>query len=153
MSVQSMNDKPLKAAVSVAEMCRLLQMSRSQFYWHVKRGTFHEPLRLASNNRPYFTASMVDDNLRVRQTGVNVNDEYVIFYERRAADDTKPTGKKPKADHSSLIQGLKSFGISSITPDQVESALDACFPGGTRDKDEIEVLRAIFRHLKRTGAG
>lgn len=31
-------------------MCSLLSMSRSQFYWHVRKGTFHAPLKL-SNGR------------------------------------------------------------------------------------------------------
>ena len=69
MAVQMKPESPMKAVVSVAQMCRLLKMSRSQFYWHVKRGTFHAPLYLASNKRPYFTASMVEDNLRARETG------------------------------------------------------------------------------------
>ena len=92
-------------------MCRLLKMSRSQFYWHVKRGTFHAPLYLASNKRPYFTASMVEDNLRARETGVGVNGEYVIFYERQPTG-TKTEGKKPKADHSALLEGLRSLGLN-----------------------------------------
>lgn len=142
----------MKAVVTVSFMCKQLQISRSQFYWHIKRGTFHAPLYLDSNNRPYFTASMVDDNVRARETGVGVNGEYVLFYERRAADERNPHGKRPKGDHSSLIQGLKLLGLASVTLDQVESALAACFPNGTGDDDD-KALRAVFRHLKSSGAG
>ena len=39
MGVTMKSESPLKAAVSVSAMCRLLKMSRSQFYWHVKRAT------------------------------------------------------------------------------------------------------------------
>lgn len=151
MRVLMSAENPLKAAVSVAQMCRLLNMSRSQFYVHVKKGTFHAPLRLASNDRPYFTASMVEDNLRVRETGVGVNGEYVIFYERQATS-TKPSTTK-KADHSSLLDGLRSLGLSTVTTDQVEAALAACFPKGTSGQDESNVLRTVFRHLKRSGVG
>src|ERR1700704_6200756 len=98
MAVQMKTETPLKAAVSVASMCRLLKMSRSQFYWHVKRGTFHAPQYLASNKRPYFTASMVEDNLRARESGLSVSGEFVIFYERLP----KAEGTKPKANHSTL---------------------------------------------------
>ena len=143
-------ESPLKAAVSVAQMCRLLKMSRSQYYVHAKKGTFHAPLRL-SNGRPYFTASMVEDNLRVRETGVGVNGDYVIFYERQTTG-TKPSTTK-KADHSSLLDGLRSLGLSTVTTDQVEAALAACFPKGTSGQDEANVLRAVFRHLKRSGVG
>lgn len=67
MGVAMKPEIPLKAAVSVSWLCRQLSMSRSQFYFHVKRGTFHAPLRLASNQRPYYTASMVEDIVKARK--------------------------------------------------------------------------------------
>lgn len=150
MSVQTKNERPMKAVVSVSQQCRFLQMSRSQFYWHVKKGTFHAPLRLASNNRPYFTASMIEDNLTARETGVTVGGEYVIFYERQPQDDKLPA-KRAKHNHSALIQGLKSLGLAAVTTEQIESALATCFPKGTNGNDETAVLRVVFRHLKRSG--
>lgn len=150
MAVSMTNEKPLKAVVTLAEMCRLLQISRSQFYWHVKKGTFHEPLRMESNNRPYFTASMVEDNLQARQTGIGVNGEYVLFYERQSKSGTSSQPKR-KPNHSALIEGLKALGLAAVTPEQVEVALTACFPKGTSGEDESAVLRAVFRHLKRSG--
>ncbi len=71
-----MNERKPKAAITVSEMCELLEMSRSQVYLHIKRGTFHEPLRLA-NGRPYFNASQVEDNLKAKELGIGVNGEYV----------------------------------------------------------------------------
>lgn len=152
MAVQLKPDSPIKAVVSVAQMCRLLNMSRSQFYWHVKRGTFHAPQYLASNKRPYFTASMVEDNLRVRETGIGVNNEYVIFYERQAAE-TKPSERKSKANHAPLIDGLKALGLSGVTSEQVDSALAVVFPKGATGQDDAAILRAVFRQLKRSGTG
>ena len=152
MTVQTKVETPLKAVVSVVSMCRLLKMSRSQFYFHAKRGTFHAPLYLASNNRPYFTAAMVEDNLRARETGVGVNGEYVIFYERQPAS-AKPDGKKPKANHSALLEGLRSLGLAAVTAEDVDAALTVCFPQGIGGADEVTVLRGVFRHLKRSGIG
>jgi hypothetical protein len=152
MSVQSKPETPMKAVVSVVSMCRLLEMSRSQFYFHAKRGTFHTPLYLPSNNRPYFTAAMVEDNLRARETGIGVNGEYVIFYERQSASTTAE-GKRPKANHSALLEGLRSLGLAAVTADDVEAAVAVCFPQGTAGVDEVTVLRGVFRHLKRAGAG
>ena len=126
-------------------------MSRSQFYFHVKRGTFHAPLRLPSNQRPYYTASMVEDILKARETGVGVNGEFVIWYERQPPG-SKTEPKKPKADHSGLLEGLALLGLNSVTQDQVEAALGACFPKGTTGQDEASVLRTVFRHLKRSGS-
>jgi len=152
VSVSIKTDSPLKAAMSVSSMCRLLKMSRSQFYWHVKRGTFHAPLYLASNKRPYFTAALVEDNLKARETGVGVNNEYVIFYERLPTTN-RSEGKKEKADHSSLLEGLKRAGLEGVKPQQVNQALAVCYPKGTTGHDENAVLTVVFRHLKRSGVG
>ena len=143
-------ENPMKAAISVSSLCRLMNMSRSQYYFHAKRGTFHSPLYLASNNRPYFTASMVEDNLKARETGVGVNGEYVIFYERReAAAKNEPT--KPVIDVESLVDGLKTLGLNAVTAAQVEAAVKASFPNGTEGQEESNILRTVFRFLKRSG--
>jgi len=141
----------IKGATSVAEMCRLLGMSRSQFYLHVKRGRFHEPQRL-SNDRPFFTASQVEDNLQARELGVGVNGEYVLFYDRKPKEKSEPAEDKPKADISALVQGLKSLGLT-VTTEQAEATVEACYPKGTANADETDILRTVFRHLKRAGSG
>jgi hypothetical protein len=105
---------------------------------------------LAANNRPYFTASMVEDNLRARQTGVGVNGEYVLFYER-VATGPKSEGSKGKSEVASLLDGLKASGLKTVTREQVETALTACFPNGTTGQNENTVLTVVFRHLKRSG--
>ena len=152
MSVAMKDESPIKAAVSVSQMCRLFRppMSRSQFYWHAKRKTFHAPLYLASNKRPYFTASMVEDNVRARETGIGVNGEYVLFYERLATGP-KTEGTKPKADHAGLLDGLKASGLKTVTREQVEAAMAFCYPNGTTSQNENSVLTVVFRHLKRSG--
>ena len=144
------NNEPIKAAITVSKMCSLLNMGRSQFYAHVRKGTFHPPKRL-SNGRPYYDASQVDDNLRTRDLGVTVSGEYVLFYERC---DDRPRIKPTPAcqpDHKELINGLQALGLSSVTTKQVADAATNCFPKGTANEDENEVLRAVFRHLKRAG--
>jgi hypothetical protein len=151
MSVAMKSENSLKAAVSVSAQCRLLKMSRSQFYWHVKRGTFHAPLKLP-NGRPYLTAAMVEDNLRARESGVTVSGEYVIFDERQPTS-TKIEIKKFKNDLTALLEGLKASGLSTVTKDQVESALAACFPEGMSSHDDNVVLKRVFRHLKSSGIG
>lgn len=150
MTATTKLENPMKAAISVSSLCRLMNMSRSQYYFHAKRGTFHSPLYLASNNRPYFTASMVEDNLKARETGVGVNGEYVIFYERRdAAAKDEPT--KPVIDVESLVDGLKTLGLNAVTAAQVEAAVKASFPNGAEGQEESNILRTVFRFLKRSG--
>ncbi|WP_199169869.1 helix-turn-helix transcriptional regulator [Rhodopirellula bahusiensis] len=127
-------------------------MSRSQFYWHVKRGTFHAPLRL-SNGRPYFNASQVEDNLKARELGIGVNGEYVLFYERSETPTHPKATPASKADHSGLLESLQTLGLNGLTTKQVAEAVDACYPKGTSGEDENDILRTVFRHLKRSGIG
>lgn len=152
MSVKTMTDNQPKAAITVSKQCSLLGMSRSQFYWHVKRGTFHAPLRL-SNGRPYFNASQVEDNLKARELGIGVNGEYVLFYERVEESPKPREMPSPKADHTELIDGLHALGLSSVTTKQVADAVVTCYPKGTCNVDENDILRTVFRHLKRAGIG
>lgn len=154
MSVGTMTENQPKAAITVSRMCSLLGMSRSQFYWHVKKGTFHEPLRL-SNGRPYFNASQVADNVKAKELGIGVNGEYVLFYQRTEETDKptpapKPT--KPKQDYTELIDGLSSLGLSGLTNTVVAAAVDHCYPQGTDGHDESDILRTVFRYLKRAGS-
>ncbi len=156
MGVGTMTENQPKAAITVSKMCSLLGMSRSQFYWHVKKGTFHPPLKL-SNGRPYYNASQVEDNLRAKEIGIGVNGEYVLFYQQR---ESEPTAKlataqpKPKpADFSDLIEGLNSLGLSGVTNATAAQAVEVCYPKGTAGVDENDLLRAVFRHLKRSGNG
>jgi hypothetical protein len=146
MSVVMKSENPLKAAVSVSSVCRELGMSRSQFYLHVERGTFHAPLRLPSNQRPYYTASMVEDILRARESGIGCNKEYVLFYDRRPKLESSAT-----RDHSTLIDGLRNLGLNGVTNQQIDAALAVCFPKRNQNSSESDVLRTVFRHLKRSG--
>ena len=153
MSVKTMNENSLKAAISSSQMSRLLKMSRSQFYWHVRKGTFHAPLKLP-NGRPYYNASMVEDNLKAREMGIGVNGEYVIFYERGEPGSIGPIkpAAKAKTDHTDLIESLQALGLNGLTMAVVEKAVAECFPKGLTGQDEQDILRTVFRHLKRSGA-
>lgn len=143
-----------KAAISVAEMCRLLEISRSQFYWHVERGTFLPPAYMIKNKRPFFTCELVEANLQAKETGIGVNGQYVIFYaKRKPATNCEVKKSSSKNGHTKLIASLKSLGIESVTATQVDSALAICFPSGTDSLDETDVVRAVFRHLKRSEGG
>lgn len=144
-----MNDDRIKAAISVSKMCSMIGMSRSQFYAHVRKGTFHAPLKLA-NGRPYYNASMVEDICKAREMGIGVNGEYVIFYERSGeAPPTLVAPSKPKADYSSLLDSLQALGLGGLTMATVEKAVADCYPKGTTGAEEPDILRTVFRHIKR----
>lgn len=155
MSVGTMNENQPKAAITVSKMCSLLGMSRSQFYWHVKKGTFHAPLKL-SNGRPYYNASQVEDNIKARELGIGVNGEYVLFYQRETethnGNSPKKTKPTPKQDYTELMDGLSALGLTGLTTSAVGEAVDYCYPKGAAGHDENDILRTVFRHLKRSGS-
>ncbi len=153
MSVGTMTENQPKAAITVSKMCSLLGMSRSQFYWHVRKGTFHAPLKL-TNGRPYYNASQVEDNIKAKELGIGVNGEYVLFYVRdnETPKETTPPKPKPKQDHTELMDGLSALGLSGLTTSMVASAVEQCYPQGTAGQDENDILRTVFRHLKRVGS-
>jgi len=150
MNVNTMNESRPRAAIKVSRICSQLELSRSKFYWHVKRGTFHAPLRL-SNGRPYFNASQVEDNLKARELGIGVNGEFVIFYEKSETPPKPKATPASKADYTALLENLQALGLNGLTTKQVDDAVIACYPKGTTGEDENDILRTIFRHLKRTG--
>lgn len=153
MTVGTMTENQPKAAITVSKMCSILNMSRSQFYWHVNKGNFHAPMKL-SNGRPYYNASQVADNIKARQLGIGVNGEYILFYQR---DDHKEkqtvAPKKPTAkDFADLLDGLASLGLSGLTTKQIAAAVERLYPNGTAGVEENDILRTVFRHLKRSGS-
>lgn len=143
-----MNENKPKAAITVSEMCSLLAMSRSQVYLHIKRGTFHAPLRLP-NGRPYFNASQVEDNLKAKELGIGVNGQYVLFYAR--SEEVADTDKSSVSKHdcNDLMDGLQSLGLNGLTIKQVTDAVAVCYPMGVAGQGENDILRAVFKHLKR----
>ena len=154
MTARTMSEDRIKAAISVSKMCELLSMSRSQFYWHVRKGTFHAPLKLP-NGRPYYNASQVQDNLKAKEMGIGVNGQFVIFYERAEPGGSGPVRPtvKPKADYGGLMESLQSLGLTNLTTAIVEKAVADCFPKGMGGQEEPHILRTVFRHLKQAGVG
>ncbi len=151
MTAQTMTDDRIKAAISVSKMCSLIGMSRSQFYAHVRKGTFHAPLKLA-NGRPYYNASLVADICKARELGIGVNGQYVLFYERTGETAPKTIATpKPKADFGDLLSSLQALGLNGLTTAVVEQAVADCYPKGTVGAEEQDILRTTFRHLKRAG--
>lgn len=90
---------------------------------------------------------------RALSKGMGQNGEYVLFYER-TDDPPKPREPQPpKADHTELLDGLHALGLTSVTAKQVAEAVAVCYPKGTCNVDENDILRTVFRHLKRAGIG
>jgi hypothetical protein len=81
-----------KAAVTVAEMARMVGLSRARFYQLIQAGVFPEPERQADNSRPFFGENRQKECLEVRRRNYGVNGKAVLFYARRL----RPVQSPPK---------------------------------------------------------
>lgn len=148
----------LRAAVSVVQMARALGMSRASFYAHVRKGTFLAPIYSLSTRRPVYTADMQARNLEVRATQVGVNGDFVLFYERQPRSDVQRPTRQPSPRRSErlpdraveLRERLEGLGLNGLSNAQVCDALEACFPHGTAGVTESDVMRVVYRHLRRS---
>jgi hypothetical protein len=138
-----------KAAVTVAEMARMLGMSRARFYQLQKAGVFPTPVYDVKNHRPIYVEEAQKVCLEVRRRNCGINGKPVLFYAKNNMRAPVPKAKKekPKANHD-LIDALSSLGLDS-TAAQVNEAVREKFPKGTEGIDEAEVIRVVFVHLKR----
>jgi hypothetical protein len=141
--------KQLKAAVSVTEMARLLNLSRARFYQLVGAGVFPAPSRNADTGRPFYSEEGQRACLEVRRRNVGSNGKPVVFYARRRSADRPTAASRRKAgQHGDLIAALESLGLASVTEAQVSKALAEAFPAGTGGVGEAEVIRAVFLRIR-----
>jgi len=153
MPVRTTTNNGLRAAVSVTQMAKMVEMSRASFYAHVRQGHFLAPIYSTGNRRPIYTAEMQAKNLEVRATQMGVNGAYVLFYERQLRETTETPTRRPRAAGNAagdLRRRLEGLGLAGLTDTQVEQALASSFPQGTAGVAEGDVLRVIYRNLRRS---
>ena len=147
-----------KAVVSVAEMARMVGLSRGRFYQLIG-STFPYPVYDLVSKRPFYTGELQGVCLEVRRRNCGIDGKPVLFYARRAITATKKASRqlakaKPKHDdHADLCEGLKYLGLLAVTSADVELAIKTRYPSGVGQTDQGEVLRALFLHLRTQGSG
>src|SRR5271156_2171552 len=126
-----------KAAVTVAEMARMLGMSRARFYQLQSAGVFPLPVYDVSTHRPIYVEDAQKVCLEVRRRNCGINDKPVLFYAKNKMRAPGPKAKKekPKANHTDLIDALSSLGLDS-TSTEIAEAVKEKFPRGTEGIDE-----------------
>jgi hypothetical protein len=151
------NEPQTKAAVSVAEMARMVGLSRARFYQLVGT-TFPCPLYDVASRRPFYTEQLQGVCLDVRRRNCGVDGKPVLFYARRPMAVPAP-GRKPRKAaaarddrHANLIDGLKGLGLATVTAAQVAEAVKDLYPNGVPEAANGEVLRAVFLYLRRRNA-
>ena len=149
----------IPAYVNLSTMAEYLQLSRSRLYQLVEQGILLGPVYLVSNKRPVFTREMVLRNLTAKHNNVGINGEIVMFHPARSTMKpvmtkkiVKEPAKKPiksSSKYSDLIDDLEALGLEEINTQKVELAIQDCFPSGTQNVSEDEILREVFRYIKR----
>ena len=149
----------LPAVISVSEMARRVGLSRSRFYDLVRAGVFPKPIYCIRTRRPMYATEQQVECLSVKASNIGVNGQYVLFYSPR---DERPMREARRSGTTAriaandgrreILSGLQALGMSTVTPQQVDSALRACFPNGWTGRDEGEVLRLCWSHLRQAGA-
>jgi hypothetical protein len=156
MPSRTSTETVVRAAVSATQMAKMLGLSRASFYAHVKRGTFFAPEYQAGSPRPIYTAELQLKNLDIKATQLGANGLYVIFNDRKPRNESSraetTTGRRNTNGNifTDLRQRLEGLGLSGLTDSQVEVAHASCFPHGTAGVSENDVLRVIYRHLRRS---
>jgi hypothetical protein len=148
------NEPQTKAVVSVAEMARMVGLSRARFYQLIGT-TFPPPLYTEATRRPFYDEKLQLVCLDVRRRNCGIDGKPVLFYARRPLAAPAP-GRKPKKAaaasdnrHADLIDGLKGLGLAAVTAAQVGEAVKDLYPNGVPEAANGEVLRAVFLHLRR----
>ena len=146
-----------KAAVTVAEMARMVGLSRARFYQLIG-STFPFPVYSVTTKRPYFDEELQKVCLDVKRRSYGVDGKPVLFYSRQLSLTPRPKPKrKPVAKKSpppddgllDILEGIRALGLSMATYAQVEAAVKTAFPSGTREVSSGEVIRAVFLALQR----
>lgn len=141
-----------KAVVSVAEMARMVGLSRQRFY-QLMGTTFPYPMYDVASKRPFYTEEMQQVCLEVRRRNCGIDGKPVMFYcTGHRHENRKPITKRKrpvkKNQYAGIVEGLAALGLPSITGNEVASAVRQVFPAGIDGNDDGEILRAVFLHLK-----
>ena len=137
-----------KAAVSVAEMSRMVGLSRARFY-QLMGNAFPWPQYSIESRRPFFDEEMQKTCLEVRRRNCGIDGKPILFYARHAP---KAIPKKRPANvqklNTELLEGLKGLGLV-VNSSQVEAAIKTIFPRGIQHVDPGELVRSVFIHLQK----
>lgn len=142
-----------KAAVTVAEMARMLGLSRARFYQLIG-SAFPYPVYDVATRRPFYDEEAQQKCLEVRQRNCGIDGKPILFYCRRSPVSMpirKKTMQVTKTKSSSdLLEGLRSLGLV-VAQAQVDAAVKQLFPKGIDGVDPGQVVRSIFIHLQKKG--
>ena len=143
-----------KAVVTVAEMARMLGLSRARFYQLIGTALPH-PIFDVRTRRPFYSEEQQRVCLEVRRRNCGIDGKPILFYARRGGAPSTSTRKsikqksKPSKELVAIIDAVRSLGLVNASADQIGSAIKILFPRGIESVDQAEVIRGVFVHLQR----
>ena len=152
------NEPYIPEIVSVQHMAKLLQISRSRLYTLMDEGVFLKPVYSLNKKRPHFTRQMAQRNISAKKNNMGINGSVVVFYSRGSTkiqtmdkstiSKSKVKKTPPQSKYEELKEGLEALGLTDLSDPKIGTSLRQCFPDGTDNIDEDEILTTVFRHLK-----
>ncbi len=142
--MKDMNKK--QAVYSISSICRLMKLSRAQFYNLQKYGIFPPPLKDERTGRSYYDEELKDLCLQVKSSGMSFDGKkFHLFYETRKAPGKSRQKKNGENNYAQMIEVLKQMGISDITIQDVIAAVPNLFPDEI--PDEGILLTELFKYF------
>ncbi len=137
-----------QAVYSISATCRLLKLSRGQFYLLQKAGIFPPSLKDNRTGRSYFNEELKNACIEIKTTGIGYNNQQHLFYEPRK-EVGKPRRKRNNGNHkySDVIEMLKQMGIPNVTAKEIDSALPKIYSDDVPE-DHWVLLRDLFKYFK-----
>jgi predicted DNA-binding transcriptional regulator AlpA len=125
-------ENSLKSVCSTTAMAKKLNLSRSRFYDLKNQGVFPEPINCPGSNHLFYTLELQQQCLQVKQTGMGINGQPVLFYLPRKH---KPGKNKPTEDTTTDYFTIRLFGLlknmgATISKSQLRTILKRIYPNG-----------------------
>ena len=128
--------------ITLGELCDLIGIGRQTYYKLQRKGYFPEPVR-SPNGRVFFSQELVEECQTVIRTRCGMNG-LPLSLNRKPGSAPAPK-KKVATKHEELLAALAALGVET-TPAKVGAVLELL----PNDLPEAELIKAVFRELKRT---
>lgn len=146
-----MNDQ-FKHAVTVAEMARMIGLSRSRFYQLIGKA-FPLPCR-DEMGKPFYDEEQQRVITGVRHRNCGIDGKPILFYApRHSAQPPMPKRrslrKEVHSQYAEIVDGVRGLGLATATAAQVEAEIAKLFPNGIVELASGEVVKQVFLSIKR----
>ena len=140
-----------KAICSVRQMAEKIKLSRQRFYQLMQKGVFPQPVYSIETRRPFYTLSLQRMCLRVRETGIGIHGQPVIFYDRHAKP-ARPLSEMPDDEFdrvcTELAEIVSQMGNGRVKVERVKAAINKIYPHGLKEnKVDGDLIKNVFLHL------